>query len=838
VFGRQQCFLSLYYILLLYRIVQTRSFYDNFALCLSFSSDVSSLADGKTQWYATVNLFLWIYFWIAWLFQNIYKRNSLRIWDNIMIFLIFKGKQRKEIQKRNFLISAHLHDDMLQHLFSVDTPKCQRYIDISKSGLESDRRSNVFFQGEEIYRNDENPVFSLPSLSTEDTCPMVEYALHHKILTSLDYGAINIPHLKALNGLSKRSSTLIAIKIEKGESDECVLTADREQNIHQLVDGLAETYKITPIRRFGDTWIGSLGYCQEKIPNETSQDFVAFFHPMRKGKKAFPEVVLGEHKNNTSVSQTDQRKPKDTTIQNLEVKCLNSIDHSGPLMKDEESLISNSESRSELSEDYSMSDSSLSTNDSSECSDFVHHRIEEKKEMRIDKILKEQRRKRKKEKNHGTERDIGHNRTPQENNNKMVRNDSAQAEKKPRRKDNRTHDMNSICDILNSLRFCAELQLILQRFGVKMTAAVDYGHILGGFIGSPHFDFFGQEIRWILKAVSLNEFSRIFVCEGIRDLFSHKLRHGHEAFKLTSPEFQRVVCEYPWKKESYMSLIALSNSGKILDCLPKLGYYLLPKYHVKTVEELACLVLSSSWLSSFGSSVSYPFAASFDSGDAEQYSTNSGDVKAVSECALMEKSADLSIFPVEMKDLSSTTAYKYQLVEEMKDDDTILGDGRTWNRDLLLMYLESLFWYEDLGTEFKTTVYSRWSVDGNDNILENYSESELMTLMRLTENQLYDLVQKTCFPSLFDLLFMKSQYHHDINNHFLEKKKRNSIWVSSLSSFLNVVKEDQGVVLPKDTKRINGTEVNCRSDEVLEMYDAPVIEPPLWLVSVTDYLLS
>jgi serine/threonine protein kinase len=829
VFGRQQCFLSLYYIVLLYRIVQTRSFYDNFALCLSFSSDVSALGAGNIRWYATVNLFLWIYFWIAWLFQNVYKRNSLRIWDNIKVFLIFKGKQRKEVEKRNSLISSHFHDDILQQLFPLDTQKYQDCSALSPnseslSSTECYGRKNVFFQGE----NDDDPVFSLPPSSTEDKCPLVKYALEHKILASLDYGDINIPHLKALNGLAKRNSTLIAIKIEKGESDECALTIDREQNIHQLIDNLAETYKITPIRRFGDVWIGSLGYFQKRGLCDIGQTSKSLSHPMRKGKKEFSQLILEEHKNKTENLQPGTQRNSDVATPYLEAKTSNSADNYESFVNDDESVVSNADS-SGLSDDFSVSSTSLSMEDDSENNAFAHKKITEKKEMRIDKILKEQRRKRKNEKNQGTEREVHHRKDPQD---KIKKLDSTPVEKKPKKitKDTRFQDMDSFCDSLNSLRFCAELQLILQRFGIKMTAAVDYGHILGGFIGSPHFDFFGQEIRWILKAVSINEFNRIFVSESIRDLFSYKLRYVDEnAKRISLPEFQRVVSEYPWKKESYMSLIALSSYEKILDCLPRSGYYLLPKYHVKSVEELAYLVLSGSWLSSFGSEVTYHFTDSVETCAVEEaeHSVNS---EVVQSGPVTQRPNLLFIFPLEMKDSSSATAYKYRLVEEMKDD-MISSSGSTWNRDLLLMYLESLFWYEDLGIEFKATVLNRWSVDVNDDILENYSERELMTLMKLAESQLYDLIRKTCFISLFDLLFMKSQYDHEINNHFLEKKKLKSTWRSSLSSFLDAIKVEQA----KEAEQVEKKFVSVDTEGT---FGAPVIEFPLWLGSFRDYCFS
>eukprot|EP01040_Poterioochromonas_malhamensis_P001063 gene1063-1128_t len=293
VFQRHQSFVTLYFIMIFHRLLQFRTFYDNFALCISFSADVSSLGHGEARWYITSNLFLWSYFWIVWYFQNAYKRNSFRIWEHLQVLQVFKEKQEIEIKRRREIVESHFHPDLMRHLFPTneeepDRSECEsaggvrafpRYVMNNDVGCSID--SKVSSESGKPNKG-RSPFLQYPFDGMEcpgkekqgevETEPVFLFAKKEGLLSSYEEKSAYFDQLQYLNGLDRRNASLIAVKIEKGEAEECAFVVDREQNLHQMMDNLAQKYEITSIRRFGNVWIGVSGFFRDPKRRKLAKD--------------------------------------------------------------------------------------------------------------------------------------------------------------------------------------------------------------------------------------------------------------------------------------------------------------------------------------------------------------------------------------------------------------------------------------------------------------------------------------------------------------------------------------------------------------------------------------
>jgi hypothetical protein len=71
-----------------------------------------------------------------------------------------------------------------------------------------------------------------------------------------------LKELQSLSGVSKSYAVVIAIKESMSPSRDCMLNSINAYSIHDLIDWLALTKRVTCIRKFGSTWIGCVGLVQ------------------------------------------------------------------------------------------------------------------------------------------------------------------------------------------------------------------------------------------------------------------------------------------------------------------------------------------------------------------------------------------------------------------------------------------------------------------------------------------------------------------------------------------------------------------------------------------------
>eukprot|EP00981_Chlorochromonas_danica_P009333 scaffold2621_cov164-Ochromonas_danica.AAC.2 len=106
-------------------------------------------------------------------------------------------------------------------------------------------------------------VDTIDDIKTEKECrpkgKLIESALAHNIISDFDEGKVTVEMLSRLDHSDRRSSAIIAIRVGGGGS-ECALDLKIRNIIFALMDCVAEHYCITPVRRFGSTWIGCLGF--------------------------------------------------------------------------------------------------------------------------------------------------------------------------------------------------------------------------------------------------------------------------------------------------------------------------------------------------------------------------------------------------------------------------------------------------------------------------------------------------------------------------------------------------------------------------------------------------
>ena len=71
-------------------------------------------------------------------------------------------------------------------------------------------------------------------------------------------------------------------------------------------------------------------------------------------------------------------------------------------------------------------------------------------------------------------------------------------------------------DCRSALQFAGEVSLLEKSLLGKLSIAVEFGNLTGGFLGSLDFDLFGQEIRWLLMVVELKLSGKVVIGDSLR----------------------------------------------------------------------------------------------------------------------------------------------------------------------------------------------------------------------------------------------------------------------------------------------------------------------------------
>jgi hypothetical protein len=274
---RRQSMISLLVLLIVGRVFLYKSFFDNFALCMAYTASATALNASAASWYYSSNFFVWAYFLLALLLLYVYMRLWGRIWEHVRLLVVLSAKSRVVRNIGQSTVAAHLPADILHHIFPEDTkddascpvlsgecflrPACA-------GGSVPDVSEGTFGQpgyGRTTPAGAKQSHASTPG-APDESAPrkqLLEAAVESGLLCNSSHGPVPLTQLRLLSGLDRRDCALIAIGLDDGSAgeDPCgVHGAQDLQSLHELLDRLAVEHRITCVRKFGNVWIGCVGF--------------------------------------------------------------------------------------------------------------------------------------------------------------------------------------------------------------------------------------------------------------------------------------------------------------------------------------------------------------------------------------------------------------------------------------------------------------------------------------------------------------------------------------------------------------------------------------------------
>ena len=225
---------------ILFRVADSRSLYDSIAICSAYTVALEGglISIDERVWFATVRLVLWVSLFLGIFCAALLRQSTFRIWEHIRLLIILRKRSEEERVFSNFIAAAHFSPDFL-------TRK-----DINKSV------SNVGW----LSKNEKKKVGTF-SVQAPYSSPLSEAASVAGILFSFDKKpVISLEKIKSLDGLERKLATVIAFKQVIPDGRECCLNNQNGNIIHNLLDIICVNHKISCVRKFGDTWVGCIGF--------------------------------------------------------------------------------------------------------------------------------------------------------------------------------------------------------------------------------------------------------------------------------------------------------------------------------------------------------------------------------------------------------------------------------------------------------------------------------------------------------------------------------------------------------------------------------------------------
>lgn len=235
--------------MIVFRVLHYRTFFDNFSLCVAYTANVGAITSQQLNWYFDANIMVWTYFILAVLFNSIYMRVTRRIWEHMRALLVLNEKTFKQQLTSTAAISAHIAPDILEYLFP------DKYSSKSKGNSNSESSSSnkyAFLKASENQRSEFDYKKSRNSEKKESL--LLREAVNLGIISNFEEGVVTVDDLKTVDGVDKRSTALIGVKVDSAAAKDCALAIDRESKIHKILDFHAKRYGITSVRRFGNVW--------------------------------------------------------------------------------------------------------------------------------------------------------------------------------------------------------------------------------------------------------------------------------------------------------------------------------------------------------------------------------------------------------------------------------------------------------------------------------------------------------------------------------------------------------------------------------------------------------
>lgn len=253
LFNRKQCFVTYFASAIAFRVFYNQTFFDNFALCVAFTSNVGAVSSQQSLWYLSANILLWSYFVVALLLRHVYDRINNRISENLRVLFLLHVSLDHEQHSHKRLYDAHIPNFSIKPIPEYSIYKSSAPQTPSKQKHEDAPRVSSF-----DYIND-----------TEVNFPAATNADSRLYREAIQLGLLSATHddrtidFSSLPVIEKKDVVLIAIRLSKSFEQECILAIERRQVLHDTVSLHAEQFGIVSVRCFGDTWIG---YLERKPP--------------------------------------------------------------------------------------------------------------------------------------------------------------------------------------------------------------------------------------------------------------------------------------------------------------------------------------------------------------------------------------------------------------------------------------------------------------------------------------------------------------------------------------------------------------------------------------------
>lgn len=226
---------------ILFRMVDSRSLYEVLALCIAYSANVNGFSsENQRRFFASSRLMIWAFLLFGFVCGTILWRSAFRIWEHIRLLIIFNKRSKQQRTFTNLIAAAHFSPDVL-----LSSPWKHEEV-ISQDSLASNLHSDTIYPYSETETHSNS---------------IAEAAKANGILFTFDENPIlTIEKIRSLDGLERKLATVIAFKLVVSDERECCLNNQGGHAIHDLLDSIASRHSISCVRKFGDTWVGHIGF--------------------------------------------------------------------------------------------------------------------------------------------------------------------------------------------------------------------------------------------------------------------------------------------------------------------------------------------------------------------------------------------------------------------------------------------------------------------------------------------------------------------------------------------------------------------------------------------------
>eukprot|EP01034_Spumella_vulgaris_P032343 gene32343-39931_t len=485
IFERSQCMVTYMMFMVMYRIIENRTLFDNIAICVAYTSDIASINHRAQSWYSSSNLFVWAFLGISCLLAHMYKRICFRVWEHVRVLIILREKTKQEKALGNFVIAAHIPMDIQNHLFKP--------------------------VGEGVQSTTSPP----PSLKSPQTSSL---AMSGGGLTSGTFGAA----ASSATSLSSVSSVLKARKVYSGKAflKPVLTSAARHTGTNQQPNGASQnkivfnpssSNKVSP--KFYDSSSAKTASPKRTSDADSSLKFSS---------------KTARQRRNGSMSSMQSRKSNSSPSGSPTVAAgtPKGLSHYGQLQTNKRVDDDMLRSACKVGIVSNFSDAQLSTAQLDTICGL------DKRNTVLIAIKSDY---------SATRRECVLNNLQEYDFLEVVDHLGAAHRVTRARVFGNTwvgcigvfNSWDSdAANVYHGMVFACEVSLVAKQFAGRVSVAIDYGNVICGYLSnSLNFDFFGQEIRWLLMVVELREHGIVALGDSARSQLSAFKKHVSELTK-------------------------------------------------------------------------------------------------------------------------------------------------------------------------------------------------------------------------------------------------------------------------------------------------------------------